>query len=54
VGGLSGPPLRGMSTAVLADMYRLTRGQVPIVGCGGVSSGADAYEKIRAGAAESV
>ncbi len=54
VGGLSGPPLRGLSTAVLADMYRLTRGQVPIVGCGGVSSGADAYEKIRAGASASV
>ena len=49
-GGLSGPPLRAVSTAVLADMYRLTRGQVPIVGCGGVSSGADAYAKIRAGA----
>jgi dihydroorotate dehydrogenase len=28
VGGLSGPPLRALSTAVLADMYRLTRGQV--------------------------
>ena len=50
VGGLSGPPLRGLSTAMLADMYRLTRGQVPIIGCGGVSSGGNAYEKIRAGA----
>ena len=50
VGGLSGPPLRDMSTSVLADMYRLTRGQVPIIACGGVSSGADAYAKIRAGA----
>ena len=54
VGGLSGPPLRGLSTAVLADMYRLTRGQVPIVGCGGVSTGADVYEKIRAGAIQGV
>ena len=31
-------------------MYELTGGRVPIVGCGGVSSGMDAYEKIRAGA----
>ncbi|MFH4984440.1 hypothetical protein AB6A40_011149 [Gnathostoma spinigerum] len=29
---------------------RLTHGKVPIIGCGGISSGADAYEKIRAGA----
>uniref|UniRef100_A0A914BYZ1 Dihydroorotate dehydrogenase domain-containing protein n=1 Tax=Acrobeloides nanus TaxID=290746 RepID=A0A914BYZ1_9BILA len=28
----------------------LTGGQVPIIGCGGIFSGADAYEKIRAGA----
>jgi dihydroorotate dehydrogenase len=39
-----------LSTGVLADMYRLTQGKVPIIGCGGVSSGEDAYRKIRAGA----
>lgn len=33
-----------------AALFRLTGGRVPIVGCGGVASGADAYEKIRAGA----
>jgi dihydroorotate dehydrogenase len=49
-GGLSGPPLMDLSTGVLADMYRLTQGKVPIIGCGGVSSGEDAYRKIRAGA----
>ncbi|GLC39005.1 Dihydroorotate dehydrogenase (fumarate) [Pleodorina starrii] len=49
-GGLSGPPLFEMSTAVLADIYRLTGGRLPLVGCGGVSSGEDAYRKIRAGA----
>ncbi|KDD76462.1 hypothetical protein H632_c216p0 [Helicosporidium sp. ATCC 50920] len=38
------------STAVLAKMYRLTGGRLPIVGVGGVSSGEDAYRKIRAGA----
>jgi hypothetical protein len=49
-GGLSGPPLMEPSTAVLSDMYRLTKGRVALVGCGGVSSGEDAYRKIRAGA----
>ncbi|RPI38981.1 MAG: dihydroorotate dehydrogenase (quinone), partial [Betaproteobacteria bacterium] len=34
----------------LAAMYRHTLGRIPIIGCGGVSSGADAYAKIRAGA----
>ncbi|GIY53961.1 dihydroorotate dehydrogenase [Caerostris darwini] len=31
-------------------MYKLTKGQIPIVGVGGVSCGKDAYEKIKAGA----
>lgn len=30
-------------------MYRLTQGKIPIIGCGGISSGEDAYKKIRAG-----
>ncbi|KAL3695308.1 hypothetical protein R1sor_009384 [Riccia sorocarpa] len=50
-GGLSGKPLMEMSTNVLREMYQLTRGRVPLVGVGGVSSGEDAYRKIRAGAA---
>lgn len=49
-GGLSGEPLFEPSTAVLRDMYRLTKGKIPIIGVGGVSSGRDAYEKIKAGA----
>lgn len=49
-GGLSGRPLFALATAVLADMFRLTGGRLPIVGAGGVTSGADAYAKIRAGA----
>lgn len=49
-GGLSGRPLFSLSTEVLKTMYRLTGGKIPIVGVGGVSSGADAYAKIRAGA----
>jgi dihydroorotate dehydrogenase len=49
-GGLSGKPLFGPSTACLATMYRFTQGRIPIIGCGGIASGADAYAKIRAGA----
>ncbi|TYZ59878.1 hypothetical protein PybrP1_009191 [[Pythium] brassicae (nom. inval.)] len=49
-GGLSGAPVRELSTQVLGDMYRLTNGRIPLVGVGGVASGKDAYEKIRAGA----
>ena len=49
-GGLSGKPLLAPSTACLAAMYRATRGKIPIIGCGGIASGADAYAKIRAGA----
>jgi len=49
-GGLSGAPLMDMATDVLADIRRLTKGTVPLVGVGGVSSGTDAYKKIRAGA----
>ncbi len=49
-GGLSGRPLFAPSTAVLADMYRLTAGKVPLVGVGGIAGAADAYAKVRAGA----
>jgi dihydroorotate dehydrogenase len=49
-GGLSGKPLMAPSTACLAAMYQYCRGRIPIIGCGGVASGADAYAKIKAGA----
>jgi dihydroorotate dehydrogenase len=49
-GGLSGRPLRNVSTDVLADFYRRTQGKLPLIGVGGIASGADAYAKIRAGA----
>jgi dihydroorotate dehydrogenase len=49
-GGLSGAPLMGPSTELLADMYRLTGGRLPLIGVGGISSADDAYAKIRAGA----
>ena len=49
-GGLSGRPLLPQANACLAAMYRYTQGRIPIIGCGGIASGADAYAKIRAGA----
>lgn len=49
-GGLSGRPLFTRSTEIVRSMYRLTGGKVPIIGVGGISSGKDAYAKVRAGA----
>ena len=49
-GGLSGAPLTALSTEVLRRTARRVEGQFPLIGAGGVGSGADAYAKIRAGA----
>jgi dihydroorotate dehydrogenase len=49
-GGLSGAPLFEMSTQCLAKMYRATKGKIPLIGVGGISSGEQTYAKIRAGA----
>ncbi len=49
-GGLSGPPVFALSTRVLRDMYRHTRGKLPLIGVGGIASPEDAYVKIRNGA----
>ena len=49
-GGLSGRPLKIQATKVLADFYKLTGGQLPLIGVGGIGSGDDAYARIRAGA----
>jgi dihydroorotate dehydrogenase len=49
-GGLSGAPLLALSTGVLRKTARRVERQFPLIGCGGIGSGADAYAKIRAGA----
>ncbi len=49
-GGLSGEPLFDISTRVLAKMYRMTEGEIPLIGVGGVSNAEQAYAKIKAGA----
>ena len=50
-GGLSGKPLKERSTEVVRVLFQELGNEVTIIGTGGVFSGADAYEKIRAGAA---
>ncbi|MEM6680945.1 MAG: quinone-dependent dihydroorotate dehydrogenase [Pseudomonadota bacterium] len=49
-GGLSGAPLMAPSTQLLAQAARHVGTAVPLIGVGGVSSGADAFAKIAAGA----
>ncbi|HEX8013103.1 MAG TPA: quinone-dependent dihydroorotate dehydrogenase [Casimicrobiaceae bacterium] len=49
-GGLSGRPLRDKSTAVIRTLAAALDGALPIIGVGGILSGADAKEKIEAGA----
>ena len=49
-GGLSGRPLFHRSTVMLARVYRLTQGRIPLIGIGGIDSGAAAIAKIEAGA----
>jgi dihydroorotate dehydrogenase len=49
-GGLSGRPLFGLSTRMLAETYVRAEGAFPLVGTGGIDSGRSALGKIRAGA----
>lgn len=49
-GGLSGKPLTDKSTDIIRNFYALTKGKIPIIGVGGISSAQDAYDKICAGA----
>jgi dihydroorotate dehydrogenase len=49
-GGLSGAPVRNQSTLVIQQLSKKLQGALPIIGVGGILSGADAVEKIAAGA----
>jgi dihydroorotate dehydrogenase len=49
-GGLSGRPLFGLSTRMLAETYVRAEGAFPLVGTGGIDSGRGALAKIKAGA----
>ena len=50
IGGLSGAPLFKISTRILKEFNAASEGRIPLIGVGGIASGADAYAKIRAGA----
>ena len=49
-GGLSGEPIKQISTNMIKKFYKQLHGKIPIIGVGGVNSGKSAYEKIIAGA----
>ena len=49
-GGLSGQPLKDLSTNLIKKFYKETKGKIQIIGVGGVDSGQAAFEKISAGA----
>ena len=49
-GGLSGRPLFPLSTRMLAETYVRAEGAFPLIGVGGIDSGAAAFAKIKAGA----
>lgn len=49
-GGLSGEPVKKMSTEVISKFYRILNGEVPIIGVGGIANADDAWEKMLAGA----
>jgi dihydroorotate dehydrogenase len=49
-GGLSGAPLKALALQRLRDFRTATGGVIPLIAAGGIASGADAYQRIRAGA----
>ena len=49
-GGLSGSPIKDTSNLIIKKFFKTIKGKVPIIGVGGIDSGASAYEKIKAGA----
>jgi dihydroorotate dehydrogenase len=48
-GGLSGKPLKDRATRMIAELYQLTAGRIPLIGVGGIFNAGDAWEKIAAG-----
>jgi dihydroorotate dehydrogenase len=49
-GGLSGLPLKQRSTEIIQYIHQKTNGKIPIIASGGIFTGADAKEKLDAGA----
>ncbi len=49
-GGLSGKPVKNISTAMIKSFAKILDGRIPIIGVGGIMTGSDALEKYHAGA----
>jgi dihydroorotate dehydrogenase len=49
-GGVSGKPLRCLTLPIIRHIYKFTKGQLPIIGVGGIFSAEDAFDYIQAGA----
>ena len=49
-GGISGKPVRERSTEVIRYIYKQSKGEIPIIGVGGIFTAEDAWDKITAGA----
>ncbi len=49
-GGLSGKAVATLSNELLTSVYKKTKGRYILIGCGGIFSALDAYEKIKRGA----
>ena len=49
-GGLSGEPVKELSTRIIGEFYKHLKDQVPIIGVGGIASAQDAKDKLDAGA----
>ncbi len=49
-GGLSGAPLTSKSTQVIKELHNLLKGEIPIIGVGGIMTAKDAVDKLAAGA----
>lgn len=49
-GGLSGEPLKALALDALRQFRSAAGGQIPLIGCGGIATADDAWERIRAGA----
>lgn len=49
-GGLSGPPVKPLSLAAVRSLRAKLPASIPLIGCGGISTGTDAIEYARSGA----
>ncbi|MBD3261676.1 MAG: dihydroorotate dehydrogenase [Candidatus Altiarchaeales archaeon] len=52
VGGLSGPAIKPITIRCIWDAYKAVEGGIPVIGCGGLTTGEDAVEAMLAGASQ--